>query len=527
MGRRKPKTRGARDKRDYKKDDDKMDVRSTNDPRWYASDPAILRDAASMPFNYPYGRTLDMGLIFDASTGEYSDSNVYQNIPGVMSLRMVPSFGRCKSPSDPLNVASQSIYSYIRHANSGHSNYEAPDLMMYLLAMSSMYQYIVWAQRLYGLAMVYDQRNRYLPHVLLKANGVNADSLRTNLANYRLKLNEQINKVASFAVPATFTLFNRQAFMYKDIYIENNRTVKDSIYLYVPYGFYKFAIDETTSLGKLVFEPITSGPDVELSYSDVLAIGDRIFSSIWGDEDFGIMSGDILKAYGDNIIKLESVPELFFKLPIYDEMVLTQMKNTYIMKANEKKQPELTQTGLSTTDTSTYLTCDNDFTMTASFSKVAIALNQMLCIDSTEVTPEMVIEATRGMVAFSRSDLGTDPNLVRVYTGSEYCFDAQAWTLKSDGTIQRQGINQSVTITANAPISVPFQLACILSQFRYHPQYIMAGEDAAASVMSEYGYLNEITNFRIMSNWDIQKLHEAAWLNMLNVPSIGKVNVDR
>jgi hypothetical protein len=34
----------------------------------------------------------------------------------------VPAFGRADSPNSAVNIASANIYSYVRHANSGHSN---------------------------------------------------------------------------------------------------------------------------------------------------------------------------------------------------------------------------------------------------------------------------------------------------------------------------------------------------------------------------------------------------------------------
>lgn len=202
---RRPNSKSSR--RNVERDDKKLDredvKRSTNDPQWYAADPALLRDSASYPFSWPYGTKIGYPSMVSKR------SNV---VPGVMALHVCPTLGKSEDSYSPLNVAAASMYSFIRHANSGHSNYDAPDLMLFVTAMSQIYSAINWAQRLYALAMLYDQKNRYMPKALIKANGVDPDSIINNLSNYRYWLNTVINKAASLAVPANLTIFSRMAF---------------------------------------------------------------------------------------------------------------------------------------------------------------------------------------------------------------------------------------------------------------------------------------------------------------------------
>lgn len=76
-----------------------------------------------------------------------------------MKIGFVPSIGRTSGESSPANVASKNIYSFVRFANSGRTNYEATDLMMFLLAMDNAYMYAGYLIRIYGIIMKNDPSN--------------------------------------------------------------------------------------------------------------------------------------------------------------------------------------------------------------------------------------------------------------------------------------------------------------------------------------------------------------------------------
>lgn len=158
------------------RNDKREDLESkTNDPTWYSSDPALLRDAASIPFSWPVGTPIDLNVP-DVSKMRWS-------VPGICALDVVPVYGTNESKTSALNIAANSLYSFVRHANSGHSNYDAPDLMLYVCAMSQVYSFINYMMRAYGLANLYSQKNRYLPAGLLQASGIDHSKIIDNLAD--------------------------------------------------------------------------------------------------------------------------------------------------------------------------------------------------------------------------------------------------------------------------------------------------------------------------------------------------------
>lgn len=173
----------------------------SNDPAWYASDPNLAKDAASIPFSWASGTESDItgGSSVVMAT---SRSRLKFTAPGVLVQYLTSSLGETESPASPINIASTAVYSYVRHANSGSSNYDSPDLMLYILAMGDILAMTNFCIRAYGVASLYSSRNRYLPDGLLRAMCIDPVDMRQNLAQYRYGLNLLMNKASSLAVPS-------------------------------------------------------------------------------------------------------------------------------------------------------------------------------------------------------------------------------------------------------------------------------------------------------------------------------------
>lgn len=509
------------DIRNLKSDEDTS--KSGNDPTWYASNPILLRDAASYPFSYVTGAT----SIHDPAV--WNDSNIEikptDQVPGIASLHVYPTIGTAVNATDPINVASQSVYSFVRHANSGHANYDPADLMLYILAMANMYAFLVWCQRLYGYSLTYDQRNRYIPKDLIRTNNVDPDDLNNNLANFRFWINTLIAKMVSFAVPATMSVFSRMSFMYSDYYIEGT-SIKEQLYQFVPEGFYKFGID-AESMGNLTFEKFDWTK--LMSVKDIMDYGDSLFNAIWSQEDFGIMSGDILKAYGDNIIKLSQIPEAYSMIPKFDPMVLTQIKNADIVRVEPSRISQSATTGniVQTLIPTGYTTSEKYYgTNTTLPSEVVPVVNagmvcmlkdyNVLTVDTDQPTPDVVIEATRLKVAYDSYKAwlkaGTEI-ITRVMMTSQPGKDIEVPPIL---------LSYCNSTDDKATMSSVRKVDEVARNFHYMPKlWFMTKVYGANKLITDCVF--DVDNFTVLSAEDVIKLHEAATVNMFAVPSIGKV----
>lgn len=519
-----PKTNRRYDKSKDKDDkflrDKEPDSKSGNDPAWYASNPTIMKDAASYPFSYVTGATdVHDQKVWD----KYSNFRFTpeQQIPGICSLHLYPCV-TSKDATDPINVAAQSVYSFVRHANSGHSNYDAPDLMLYILAMANVYSALVWCERLYGYALTWEQRNRYIPNELIRTNNVDPEDLRNNLANFRFWINQLVVKMSSFAVPATMSVFNRLSFLYSDYYVEGT-SIKEQLYQYVPDGFYKFGLDENDA-GMLQWVP--NDFNHLRSVQEVQDYVEDLFAAIWEQEDFGIMSGDILKAYGDNIIKVPQVPELYNMLPKMDTLVLTQIKNATMMRFDSVNITQDVAKNIIVQDIHPrpYVAGDKDVTgRTMSANLAALATDathaimedyNILTVDTDNPTPEIVMECTRLKATW-------DTVSSTIYAGTEICSSIYL-------TVE-PGVDYDIRVflagyveTGGSTSDTMNKYIAASRQFHYMPVfYTVLANNAETDVAVEMYF--DIDNFTVLTHKDLRKMHEAATLNMFAVPSVGKV----
>lgn len=475
---------------------------TSNDPMWYASNPDILRDAASYPFSQALGTTVERGNTFPEFT---VDNNA---IPGICRIDLKPSLGLSITRDSAVNVAATAMYTYVRHANSGHSNYDSPDLMIYCVAMAQIYAFINWCQRLYGLATLYAQKNRYLPRHLITTMGVNPDSITNNLASFRYWINVMVSKASSLAVPATMSYFSRTAFLYANIYSESD-SIKDQVYYFHPESWLKFTFNSgSEGGGYLASTKLTATGTDGLTLAEIQRFGEELIGSILSDEDMNIMSGDILKAYGvDHIIKLTALPEMYTTIPIYDPLVLSQIHNATVMEVEDFNIQQSTDKSYIESIPFISWSDDNIFAR----AKICnLCLNKLLTVDVLDPGPAEVVEGTRLMVT-GDSSASTNAGYY-VFTGTEIPTACRFYTLNSKNILQEVMYNGA--LVHNAAISN------LVKAFKYAPtifMYSAPGDDRPV------GFCESIDNYTVLNFTDITKLHDVCLMNMLAVPSIAKV----
>ena len=493
-----------------------------NDPSWYASNPALLRDAASIPFSWAVGAPIALDI---------PDMKAPWSIPGIMTMDIIPQFGIGNDPNSPLNLASTSAYSFIRHANSGHSNYDAPDLMIYIASMTQIYSYINWMQRVYGCATLYAQGNRYLPRALVECQGVDYDDVYSNLANFRYGINALIAKAASLAVPATMPIFLRHAFLFQNVYIEGP-SIKDQMYLLNPDGFYQFSFDAEHA-GMLTYFPLADFKTEEavdkLKTSHMLKFGNLLLDALVMNEDINIMSGDILKAYGGNIIKLAPLPEIYPLTPVFNAAVLEQFKNATVFMGENIHNLHIKQNS-----TKAYLESQPMWTTNAAIETKYPSLTvenqkklmsyykgrRILSTIAPNPDQNVVIEDTRLMASL-------DPNTAtestaNILCGSEIVVDLKYWTYlySSTGTVTLSvgRVYSSLLVTADT-MPTRFSAFARLKHFKYCPAICANIVDGVNTTREIYF---DVDNFAILDYQTLYKMHETAILSMLNVASIAK-----
>lgn len=296
---------------------------TSNDPSWYAQDATLMNNAANLPYSFALGSRIPSELHITE-----------ESIPGIMALKLTPSIGNTNSGVSPINVAANNIYSFVRHMNSGASNYDAPDLMIYLLAMDSCYSFYSYLTRIYGVMRTYSPLNYYYPQGYIQAMGVDFEDIQGRLPELLYYINMYSAKLSTLRIPNTMPYLSRHMWMYSGIYKDEEGDKAQSL-LYVPDGFFKYneSLVDTTNLGNLTYKQLKAKNTLD----DLMAFGDELLDVNRASEDHNIMSGDIAKAYGNNVFTVPAISADYTVIPTYDQEVLDQMHNATVLTGFENK----------------------------------------------------------------------------------------------------------------------------------------------------------------------------------------------
>lgn len=294
-----------------------------NDPSWYTPSEAIAKAVASIPFSrYPGGDFLyGGGNIRGADVLTTTFTN--KTLPGVMRINYAHTVGGDNSAVSAVNMAARAIYTFVRHQNSGHSNYESADMMIYLLSVYECFALYCEGVRAYKTALTYSQENRLIPDALLTAMGFTPAAVRGGLADFRAGLNIVAAKLSSLCVPGDLPIIQRWAFLASGVWMDS---ASETGQYYVPvlkhYGRFT---PTSTGGGSIIFREKSSNTSTPTGFLNML---NECLDTLLQDEDSNIMSGDILKAYGrEKMLRAVEVPDTAVLVPIYNEDFLNALEN--------------------------------------------------------------------------------------------------------------------------------------------------------------------------------------------------------
>lgn len=511
------------------KPDSKVAKEKYNDPSWYVKDGQLAKDVASLSFNNALGAPSGLKLEMPGNSGQTLTLDLV--LPGIMTINTVPAMGFSGDGSSPINIAAKNIYSFVRHQNSGHANYDSPDLMMYLGAMDSIYSFIATLMRAYGTARVFSQTNRYVGDRLLSAQGFNAIELRQNLANFRSYINMYITKAAAFCTPNIMTLYRRHFWMYSGIYKDED-IEKSQMYLYRPVSLWKF--EELEGLGKLTARPFLANATasngllpVTWTLNDIYTYGNEMLNAIVNSEDINIMSGDILKAYGQgNLWQLGLINEDYAVLPVYSAEVLDQIHNTNFtgpfvttgMNILSTDDPVFNMQGLDVTQ-DPVIEAGGAIKFMPQFIQISNpAWNQIVDLHYNDPTAEEVLVATRNKVMGQVLSQTTKFTLEVLTCGSDIATSATIIVNNASG-----GGFQSVSIGSSDSGLTTYVNIAAWEKFKDAPLiYSISGSAEGGKYPGQLNRIyGEFNNYTVISFDDLKRMHESAILAQLGVPFYG------
>nr|QXV86445.1 capsid protein [Rat picobirnavirus] len=493
-----------------------------NDVSWYAKNTQLLEDAASYSYGTPLGAKLP---------NLYADNTVNPPtiaVPGLLAYNILIGPGLSTDSSSPANMAANNIYAYTRYMNSGAKNYDQADQMLYILAMDSLYAAWNWCKRIYGYMSTYSQVNRYMPRAYAKADGVDFDDILSNLANFREWLNTIAAQISSFCVPGTMSFCVRHSWMFSNIY-KDSEVLKAQQYMFVPAGFYMYNETGSEYGGQLVFQPIEHASGAPLTFKMLQNKLKAMIDAVAYSEDIGIMSGDILKAYGQgSLFKITAVDPSYSILPIYNEEVLNQMHNSSLcpFTTNPSSSPSYTSTWNITQNPDTgFLIWDPWYDV---IQNEKARTKFMLNMPWENPTPANNMVASRltamwayGSVPGQTSKMGSH----LVHAGSEVVVQRMIFYFSTAGNngwdiVGDIRTTESIFFGSGAPSSATIQYLALVTNFDWHPLVPVLSQPSG-TLPTLVGLVGDISNYTIIGENELSMMHLTALLSEFNVPQIG------
>jgi len=302
---------------------DKMSA--LNDFGWYNGIPVLLDSSAKIPYANVPGQ--DSTMEWNTFTTGDIDPQSKAVIPygGVWVMRWCPSVGRSTDNTSPISLAAREIYANIRAVYSGTLPEDPPDLVMYLMALDSIFSYLSYLKKIYRALETYSPYNKAMPALILAQCGIepaDAAALRQDRANLRNAINNLITMSYKFHCPDVMTVFKRHYWLSSNIYADHDH-VKAQFYHFVPEFFYKFVENSTT--GGYLTPAGLPGPTVSAYYT----YGLNLIQALGDWEESYTISGHLMRAYeGKPEFKVDYLDEHEFLDVVFVPEVLMQIHNS-------------------------------------------------------------------------------------------------------------------------------------------------------------------------------------------------------
>lgn len=523
---------------------DEMESYKANHPQWWMKYPQLSKDSLNFVFNTIAGtefENLNVGL-------PDTPNNIQWPIVG-SSMRFMRVIGKSKKATDAYNYQMRALWLDMHRKYRGIGTYQSADLGMVMFAIVGVMSDLARAERMYGMASVFNARNRSYPDAILKAMNLDPSTINGNrVADFRYQLNRLILKAQTLCLPKGISLLDCYVGLLSQVF-KDSENVRAQWFLYEDPMHYQYDHTFLTQGGCIRYYPrtMTGGEDNNLqTFADVITDLESDIDVLLRDDDAARMCSDLLACYGDaGITKLLPVPEDYRIEPVHEESRVLELMNTTITSAlvgTDIPNDILSQLDpLDLGQTYTIYQMNNVIRQSiAPFATMSMA-SRTWATDPDDANTQLAVSSTSGAdqvyygtpMANTWKDDPSDEEKVDLliqmagkmvisfeYEGDTWyapsfdsygpyiCWGLALWSNKNGGEVLGYVSDDVYRLTTLAKAESYAQMVACLSALDWHPRIFVRGSNA-----SYIGMVWDIDNYTTVPRQALKRVHEAAILS--------------
>lgn len=505
-------THQARGSKPVKRDDlpkcndGDRNVGDVNDPNYYFTDENLKNQIASFSFNQFTGVPFTIASKSNGQTLSKTNSTV-------MSILVNPSAGFTTGVGvqNSINLAGLSLYTKLSANNAKTSAYAPQDLTTLILGVGQLIALAGHCARAFGLARLFNYRNRAYPKTIIKATGIDYDDLVENFADYRNRYNLLMVTASQIPIPANIPYFAKCREMFAHAYLDMEGSAMAQTYVLVPETTWILneQAEGGTALDVLTIQPETGQKTMGALLGSLQAQIQELLNSA----TLNAVYSDILRVAekeGMPLYAFTTLPDDYTVLPVYNSEIRKWINNLTIMgkpldnpimgdhTAGNKVVPDPDNNGIKYRP-------QFPVGMTA-------AIHPILNFDSGNATVDDIIEATRLTCAYTVVSPGdgdyTGECALPDYYVTRICAyegDARTAVLSSVGLRFVDNAKPEVLLEAMTTLAV-------FSNFDWGPTIYL--------IDNSWNFYDVIQDFNYFTTVDyeyLQSLQEAAMFGLLSI----------
>lgn len=512
-------TRGKRGNRTRKPMDrgskpESQSIPKTNDSSWYTANAKLVEASARVPFPYRPGLSTPTFFTNSDSSLEVTKVNATAKIPGVFTIDWAPAVGISHDSTSPVSLAARDIFSKVRSAFSGSIQADAPDFIIHMMAMDSVYAYISHLKRIYKALVTFNADNQITPEVLLRAMGWPSSDIQ-KLMSKKVQLfgiiNELISMTNKFYTPNIMPVLQRHVWMSERVYCDAP-SVNSQMYLFNLTHVYKFGVD-SDGAGELNLVDIPNSGDVLRLFN----FGRELIEAISDWDDGYIINGYLTKAYDSQSrfqisdLKMDDRLEM-----VYNEVVLSQIENATcapvaVGTIQGKVSQNVTTNAVLSDYHGTVPGSARDAGNEWVYNRINSHREQPSAIDTIEAT-RLMTKWTKSNDTVAVSECGTE--IVTNFRIMQYTPSSKAWNPinVNNMVLVATTATQNTATVSTIALSNFVDALVTFSAFDWHP-IMLTGSQARATVGNKetsvdyIGMLGDIHNITFISDEDMENIN--------------------